>query len=588
MEDSQLTTHAPRELAVIPQCDDAMTQLAASTIKFTDKVASYTLKFMVFYALLCAYVLQQLNALPRCVVGRRCATPWLAPGQDFDVLIHASLSGAVVTDVAPTYVARNASSKSFDATIKLGADVRLNSAPLTAHIFLLPARRGDWTWTNDTNALARAHFVGSAPLTTLRRVASRRAQPRKLLGEHAEEDRDDVGLTASHWRFGRWPLVVRLLDAGDLDYERAIVEQQHHLGVGIRARRNVYLPVVHIDESLALASHALPISRNLTFADPTLRLQVKKSSPLHFGLRKTLAAQLLQFASIAMPEAQVDELRWQISDRRVFRFAAQQAVSLVHVAFDYLAFSEDVGFYVGRETFHGISARSLVWALVRDLILYLYLQENDAGLVVLFGLMLALLSDFFKIQRVLKPALVLRPRFPYLFLVTAPLRTAPAKATAKYDREATSHLYLATCPMLFGVALYSLIHDVHRTYYGWLVSSLADLVYYFGFVMMTPQLWINYKLKSVAHLPIKVFAYKIFNTFVDDAFAWIVKMPLKHRLMTLRDDVVFVVFLYQWWTYRTDATRPNEYGFAADHGGVQAAPTKGEDDDAASDSEEED
>ena len=142
--------------------------------------------------------------------------------------------------------------------------------------------------------------------------------------------------------------------------------------------------------------------------------------------------------------------------------------------------------------------------------------------------------------------------------MTAPLRTPPAKATAKYDKEATSHLYLATFPMLFGVALYSLVHDVHRTYYGWIVSSLADLVYYFGFIMMTPQLYINYKLQSVAHLPIRVFAYKIFNTFVDDVFAWVVKMPLKHRLMTLRDDVVFVVFLYQWWTYRIDSTRLNE------------------------------
>ena len=80
--------------------------------------------------------------------------------------------------------------------------------------------------------------------------------------------------------------------------------------------------------------------------------------------------------------------------------------------------------------------------------------------------------------------------------------------------------------------------------------------------MMTPQLYINYKLQSVAHLPVKVFMYKIFNTFIDDVFAFVVKMPLKHRLMTLRDDAVFLVFLYQWWTYRVDTTRPNEYGFA--------------------------
>ena len=39
-------------------------------------------------------------------------------------------------------------------------------------------------------------------------------------------------------------------------------------------------------------------------------------------------------------------------------------------------------------------------------------------------------------------------------------------------------------------------------------------------------------------------------------------MPLKHRLMTLRDDVVFLIFLYQWYTYRVDKTRANEFGRA--------------------------
>lgn len=43
-------------------------------------------------------------------------------------------------------------------------------------------------------------------------------------------------------------------------------------------------------------------------------------------------------------------------------------------------------------------------------------------------------------------------------------------------------------------------------------------VYTFGFIMMTPQLFVNYKLKSVAHLPWKVFMYKAFNTFIDDVF----------------------------------------------------------------------
>ena len=31
----------------------------------------------------------------------------------------------------------------------------------------------------------------------------------------------------------------------------------------------------------------------------------------------------------------------------------------------------------------------------------------------------------------------------------------------------------------------------------------------FGFIMMTPQLFINYKMKSVAHLPWRMMTYKV-------------------------------------------------------------------------------
>jgi hypothetical protein len=56
--------------------------------------------------------------------------------------------------------------------------------------------------------------------------------------------------------------------------------------------------------------------------------------------------------------------------------------------------------------------------------------------------------------------------------------------------------------------------------------------------------------------------YKIFNTFVGDAFAWLIEMPLKHRLMTLRDDVVFLIFLVQVHLYRVNKTRTNEFGYS--------------------------
>merc|ERR1712212_202842 len=82
----------------------------------------------------------------------------------------------------------------------------------------------------------------------------------------------------------------------------------------------------------------------------------------------------------------------------------------------------------------------------------------------------------------------------------------------------------------------------------------------FGFIMMTPQLFINYKLKSVAHLPWRMLTYKALNTFIDDIFAFVIKMPTMYRIGCLRDDVIFFIYLYQKWVYPIDHTRVNEFG----------------------------
>lgn len=84
---------------------------------------------------------------------------------------------------------------------------------------------------------------------------------------------------------------------------------------------------------------------------------------------------------------------------------------------------------------------------------------------------------------------------------------------------------------------------------------MVNGVYAFGFLFMLPQLFINYKLKSVAALPWRAFMYKAFNTFIDDIFAFIITMPTAHRLACFRDDIVFVIYLYQRWLYPVDKSR---------------------------------
>jgi len=49
--------------------------------------------------------------------------------------------------------------------------------------------------------------------------------------------------------------------------------------------------------------------------------------------------------------------------------------------------------------------------------------------------------------------------------------------------------------------------------------------------------------------------YKALNTFIDDLFAFIIKMPTMHRLSCFRDDIIFMIYLYQRWIYPVDPRR---------------------------------
>ena len=75
-------------------------------------------------------------------------------------------------------------------------------------------------------------------------------------------------------------------------------------------------------------------------------------------------------------------------------------------------------------------------------------------------------------------------------------------------------------------------------------------------------------------MPARAMTYKFLNTFIDDLFAWTIKMPTLHRLATLRDDVIFFVYLYQSWAYKVDYTRVNEFGMGGTDEGEDASKPK--------------
>lgn len=80
--------------------------------------------------------------------------------------------------------------------------------------------------------------------------------------------------------------------------------------------------------------------------------------------------------------------------------------------------------------------------------------------------------------------------------------------------------------------------------YSWTLKTLVSFIYLIGFINMTPQVYINYKLKSVEHLPWNAMIYKFLNTIIDDLFAFAINVPTLQRLSVFRDDIIFLIYLY--------------------------------------------
>ena len=332
-----------------------------------------------------------------------------------------------------------------------------------------------------------------------------------------------------------------------------------------------YRPIVYIDDK------SIPKSSYIELAPPeekrppvTIRIKVSSLSPIIDSLNRQIiqSFDVIENTIGLGTGGELDEIRYFLQDERLYRFLLTQVISYIHMWLDYLAFRDEIQFYKGkqRNMSIGLSTSTVISRFICSFIILLYLLDGGGtSWVVLLSLISSCCVEAWKVYKILQPKISLH-NFPYGLVSIRKLQTGIEQDTQKYDHIAIVNLAMILYPLVVGWSIYALKHYSYKSWYSWFISNAANAVYTFGFIGLCPQLYINYRLKSVAHLPWKVFIYKIFNTFVDDVFAFLIEMPMKHRLMTLRDDVVFLILLVQVYMYRVDKTRTNEFGYSYEEG----------------------
>ena len=341
-----------------------------------------------------------------------------------------------------------------------------------------------------------------------------------------------------------------------------------------------YVPPIYAEEFTHIQRWFSPISSNVTAKDPLLTIDYQAVSPLWFRASHIMENAQEMMSQMGLSGHDLDDVKEFLGKQRLWVLGVTYAISMLHMFFDFLAFKNDIGFYRGRTNFIGISSRSITSKFICSLVIYLYLMDNEyTSNLILGSVGVSTLIELWKVKQVLQIRVVWKPTFWIASGADELDRkySTLSKTTHDLDEMALRNVGYCLYPLIVGISVYTLVYGTQKSWWSWVISSLANGVYTFGFVMMTPQLFINYRLKSVAHLPWRVFMYKAFNTFIDDVFAFIISMPIAHRVACLRDDLVFVIFLYQMYLYPVDLKRVNEYGIAYEEdtpetGGNQDAP----------------
>ncbi|KAM0940210.1 hypothetical protein DsansV1_C19g0161481 [Dioscorea sansibarensis] len=322
-----------------------------------------------------------------------------------------------------------------------------------------------------------------------------------------------------------------------------------------------YYPTIYFNEFWLLRDKLITLNESLLELPLNLELGLISLTKWQLFLQIEQSFQMHRSYG-SMLEGEADELKRVFLEGNPYLLVVTMVVSLLHSFFDMLAFKNDIQFWNKNKSMEGLSARSVVVNFFCQLIVFLYLLDNETSWMILASSGIGCCIEFWKIGKAMHIEIDRSGRIPMLRFRD---RDSYAKnKTKEYDDLAMKYLSYVLFFLVACSSIYSLMYKEHKSWYSWILSSLTSCVYMFGFIMMCPQLFINYKLKSVAHLPWRQMTYKFLNTIIDDLFAFVIKMPMLHRLSVFRDDLIFLIYLYQRWIYPVDKKRVNEFGFGGE------------------------
>ena len=332
------------------------------------------------------------------------------------------------------------------------------------------------------------------------------------------------------------------------------------LPLRVNTQKMEYYPIMALSDFWSMDSELVPVNKteNGLF---TFRLYLGFNYIRNFFFNNMIGIQInekMMSEKLAISGTK-DMLVELLKNNSTFYLIVLFTVNTLHTIFSYLGFSSDISYYKNLKKLDGVYTKYIFFNIFYMFITLIYILLQGANFIVKIELFISFVIEFWKLKKIFK--ISFEPRnFPHIIKLEYK-QTFEQEEAKDYESEAVNmmvkYLLFPIGVFYLGYRIYYYSDNIIKNNWKSVVIFIIEYIYFllnvFGFILLTPQIYLNYKLKSVEHLPMKAMTYKFLNTIIDDLYAFAVKTPTMYRIFCFRDDVIFVIYIYQIFKYRKNS-----------------------------------
>jgi hypothetical protein len=265
-----------------------------------------------------------------------------------------------------------------------------------------------------------------------------------------------------------------------------------------------YYPVLYLNTFWQLKPHMVELNSTLPIDRLPININIGTLHNWAFSIMTSLDEGMKETARKAAhgqttpgggDGSEMDLIKETLLDTNVWLLGTTVVVSILHMIFEMLAFSSDVGHWRKKKDNVGVSVRTILSNVFMQGVIFLYLIDNNENTswMILFGQGMGIAIEAWKVTQAVNVRLREPAPGSYAHKFGLPLTVVfedkhklseTEEKTEEYDRIAFKYMGIVAVPLLAAYAVYSLLYETHKSWYSFVITTLVGSVYAYGFLMM--------------------------------------------------------------------------------------------------------